>query len=335
MSNLYNEINIKAILLGTGGVGKTSLVNVLTGDDAPERYMPTIGSNIKRKDYKIKSMDYLVSVSVWDFGGQRSFNPLNPVVFSNVDIAFLLFDLSQPDRTLEEIKNYYIPKLMERSEECITFLIGNKLDLFQEEAELKNIVKKYELHYTPLIFTSAITAQNVIEALEFALYKYLGGIQDIFPEQDIPDLKDSFLEVIDKTEEDFKSILVNLSEVDSFKMQKKSRLDIKKKKIDDQEEYFDDLQLIREKIKDLDAIRQEIKNDFSENISSIEYLIRNLRKTPIHSLIEGINATTDQLKFMKEDFELKLDSLLDINNLFKNEKDQITELNTQSEITSD
>ncbi|MBD3211861.1 MAG: GTP-binding protein [Candidatus Lokiarchaeota archaeon] len=333
MSNLYNEINIKAIVLGTGGVGKTSLVNVLTGDKAPERYMPTIGSNIKRKDYKIKSMDFMVSVSVWDFGGQRSFNPLNPVVFSNVDIAFLLFDLSQPEKTLAELKNYYIPKLMEKSEDCITFLVGNKLDLFQEEVELKNIVKKYELHYTPLIFTSAITGQNVIEALEFAIYKYLDGIQEVFPEQEIPDLKDSFLEVIDKSEDDFTNILVNLSEIDSFKMQKKSRLDIKKKKIDDQEEIFDDLQIIKEKIKDLDAIRQEIKNDFSENISGIEYLINNLRKTPIHSLIDGINATTDQLKFMKEDFELKLDSLLDIDNLFK--KDQVTELNTQSEITSD
>jgi len=85
---LVDEINIKLIIVGDGGVGKTSIVNAYLEKDIPESYIPTIGSNIAKKEYNIKTADFGLRINLWDLGGQRSFNPLNPSFFKNVDAAF-------------------------------------------------------------------------------------------------------------------------------------------------------------------------------------------------------------------------------------------------------
>ena len=43
---IVSEVNIKLAILGTGGVGKTSIVQSYLGKEIPSIYIPTIGSNI-------------------------------------------------------------------------------------------------------------------------------------------------------------------------------------------------------------------------------------------------------------------------------------------------
>lgn len=94
-------------------------------------YIPTIGSNIVRKEYKLKNNH--IRVNIWDIGGQKSFNPLNHVFFSNIAAAFLVFDLTNPKEPLSELKQMYIENLRDESPECIILLIGNKSDLIKLE----------------------------------------------------------------------------------------------------------------------------------------------------------------------------------------------------------
>jgi Rho family protein len=126
---IVSEINIKLTIVGLWGVGKTSVVNSFVGKDFPSMYIPTIGSNIARKEYKLK--DIHIRLNIWDIGGQRSFNPLNPVFFSNLDVAFLIFDLSNPKESLQEIKKMYLKNVSNFSPDCIIYLIGNKSDLIK------------------------------------------------------------------------------------------------------------------------------------------------------------------------------------------------------------
>ena len=106
---IVSEINIKLTILGYWGVGKTSMTNAFMDKEIPSMYIPTIGSNIIRKEFKLR--DEYIRVNIWDIGGQRSFNPLNPVFFSNIDAAFLVFDLTNPKETLLELKQTYLKNL--------------------------------------------------------------------------------------------------------------------------------------------------------------------------------------------------------------------------------
>ena len=52
MARTINEINIKLVILGEGGVGKTSLVNSFLKKNISERYIPTIGSIYSERNMK-------------------------------------------------------------------------------------------------------------------------------------------------------------------------------------------------------------------------------------------------------------------------------------------
>ena len=51
-------------------------------------------------------------------------------------------------------------------------------------------------------------------------------------------------------------------------------------------------------------------------------MISNLKKTPIISLESSINKTIDELRGLRSDFELKLNSLIDLENHAKQKTKQ-------------
>jgi small GTP-binding protein len=169
MSIIVSEVNIKLAILGTGGVGKTSIVQSYFSKEVPTIYIPTIGSNISRKEYKLETEH--IRVNLWDIGGQISFNPLNPTFFNNIDAAFLVFDLSYPKESLIELQKVYLKLIKENSPKCHIIFLGNKSDLVKPEnfGTLLNILNHYHLSEYNLIFTSAKTKDNVKEAFELII----------------------------------------------------------------------------------------------------------------------------------------------------------------------
>ncbi len=175
---IVSEINIKLTILGLWGFGKTSVVNAFVGKDFPSMYIPTIGSNIARKEYKLENIH--IRLNIWDIGGQRSFNPLNPVFFSNLDAVFLIFDLNNPKETLQEIKKTYLKNLSNFSPECTIYLIGNKSDLIKpEEFEiLLNIIRQYHIEGYPIIFISAKSQDNISEVFSLVVLDFLRKLEE-------------------------------------------------------------------------------------------------------------------------------------------------------------
>ena len=315
---IVSEINIKLTILGQWGVGKTSIVNAFIGKDFPAMYIPTIGSNIARKEYKLK--DNHIRLNIWDIGGQRSFNPLNPVFFSNLDSALLLFDLNNPKETLQEILQTYMKNLAHHSPKCITYLIGNKSDLIKpEDSEiLLNNIRQYQIEGFPIIFVSAKTQDNLSEAFSLVVYNFLKKIENEGKEKQLLGISKSFLEFINKTEEDLEHLIINLKEIGPTTLHNKITPTIIKKNVKfDENEVFPlreikDLTKAQELDFDKSLIKENIINAFKNNLSIISDLISDLKKAPIDSLISNIDKSLEDLANLKKDFELKLDSILEL-----------------------
>ncbi|MHA1318957.1 MAG: Rab family GTPase [Promethearchaeota archaeon] len=321
---LVSEINIKLTILGQWGVGKTSMVNTFVGKDFPSMYIPTIGSNIARKEYKLK--DNHIRLNIWDIGGQRSFNPLNPVFFSNLDSALLLFDLNNPKESLQEIIETYLKNLVKHSPECTMYIVGNKSDLLKpEDSEiLLNNIRKYQIQGFPIIFVSAKTQDNIVELFTLVIFDFLKKLEESGNKTQFQGISKEFLTSVGKSEDELKDLIININEIDSNTLHKKITPKIIKKniKLTVKEQTplkeINDLKKIREFDINKSKIKENIFGAFKNNLVVISDLILELKKSPINSLIDNIDKTLDDLSNLNKDFELKLDSILELEKSVKN-----------------
>lgn len=155
-------ISTKVILTGSFGVGKTSLFNQFLFSKFSERYLTTIGVNVKKKIINVDGKD--LSILLWDIAGEISQDKVPHSYFLGASGIIYVFDVTRPmtyqqmDSDIEYLKSK-IPGVKIK-------IVGNKKDLVSEE-QIEEI--KRELPLPADIFTSAKTGENVE-----ALFQHLG-----------------------------------------------------------------------------------------------------------------------------------------------------------------
>ncbi|TFF98919.1 MAG: GTP-binding protein [Promethearchaeota archaeon] len=318
MSQTYQELNIKIVFLGTGNIGKTSLCSAILYQDIPDKYIPTIGSSISRKEYMLKNDEFATIVNLWDIGGQREFSPLNPAFFKNADIAYLLFDVSKPEESIKDLRTNYLEPLLSQVDECLIIVVGNKIDLDFNEEKIKQLLNDEHLDTFPIFFTSASEKMNVDDLLEYSIYSYFYENQQDLKDNEVEITYNDFLHTVGRTEQSIKELPSNIEDINSAKIKSRSPIKIKKKR-EELEKIVEDrkYQLLQEQFQDLEEIQNDIKENFIKNMIFIEDSITNLRKIPIRFLIEEINGILGQLKTFKDDFEEKLNISTKIDDISK------------------
>ena len=82
---------IKVSIIGIGGVGKTTLLHLICGEDINLEYVPTINVDITFYD---GFDDIHRSIVFWDFAGQRNYRSLWKSLLDSTDVALLVLDSS-------------------------------------------------------------------------------------------------------------------------------------------------------------------------------------------------------------------------------------------------
>ena len=134
---------LKLILLGEVFTGKTSLINIYIKDKFNQNESSTVSPSFYTKLINIKNKKYIINI--WDTAGQEQFRSMNKIFIKNSDIILFVYDITRKS-TLEELSFWikyvetYIGKNM-----AIYAVIGNKLDLYDKEDELKENNIKYDM----------------------------------------------------------------------------------------------------------------------------------------------------------------------------------------------
>ncbi len=224
-----------------------------------------------------------------------------------------------------EIDN--LANLSKYTDECIAFVIGNKLDLISTKKELENIANHYKIKNVPLILTSAKTQENLSEAFELIIFSFLKEWEKGHTSKKFHGISNKFLNLINKTEDQLKDLFVNLDKVDSIMISSKSVPQLTNKKISSSNPNLDsgteliDYVRYKKKIEEYNKIKDQITDSFDNKLTIIKDVILNLRTTPIDSLIDTIDKTMKQLNDIKKDFEFNLDSLLSLEKSEQNVKE--------------
>ena len=174
---------VKALICGSQNVGKSTLVHLIHHREPPEKAEPTIGmafvsANLELEEYPLSNPsklpyfyrdaktdfgvnennnNQLVKVHIWDSSGSRKFSSVMPVFMRDIDICFLVFDLtdreswdripSWKEQVTSHSKHPAIP---------IFVLVGTKSDLKNHEISIDEMKERSEFWGIKYYILSAV-----------------------------------------------------------------------------------------------------------------------------------------------------------------------------------
>lgn len=118
----------KVVLVGDGGVGKTSFIKRYTTGEYLKTYVPTLGVKVVGlSDEEHGVGDARSVVAVWDTAGQEKFSGLKEGYYVGASYAMVMFDLANK-RSFKSVPGW-ISKIYEMCGEIPIVICGNKADL--------------------------------------------------------------------------------------------------------------------------------------------------------------------------------------------------------------
>jgi len=137
----------KLVLVGDGGVGKTTLVKRHLTGEFEKKYIPTLGVEV---NLKFSTNCGPLTFNVWDTGGSEKFGGLRDGYYIQGQSALIMFD-DTSRITYKNVPNWH-RDIVRICENIPTVLVGNKVDVRDRQVKAKTIQfhRKRNLQYYDL-----------------------------------------------------------------------------------------------------------------------------------------------------------------------------------------
>ncbi|KAH9800627.1 Rab5/RabF-family small GTPase [Citrus sinensis] len=157
------NIQVKLVLLGDMGTGKTSLVLRFVKGQFFDFQESTIGAAFFTQVLSLNEVT--IKFDIWDTAGQERYYSLAPMYYRGAAAAIVAYDITSMD-SFERAKKWVQELQRQGNPNLIMFLVANKVDL-EEKRKVKNEVSEGELYAQEnglsFLETSAKSAHNVNE----------------------------------------------------------------------------------------------------------------------------------------------------------------------------
>ena len=170
-----SDNDLKMILVGSSGVGKTNLINSLIDEKFQAITLTTSSSTYVVK--KIMINDKLYEVEIWDTAGQEKFYSLTKIFIKGAKLVIFVYDITQR-KTFEEIDHWINTVNEVLEEKPVIGLAGNKKDLYLKE-EVNNEEGNEKAKEIGAIFrlTSAKEGFGISDLFEELMYEYIKKVE--------------------------------------------------------------------------------------------------------------------------------------------------------------
>ena len=135
MDNENNKdlLEIKTVLLGEAGVGKTSIIKQYTKNEFNSEIESSISGQYNSKQIFIKEIDKKIKFDLWDTAGQEIYRSLAKIFYQDAKIIIFVYDITNK-KSFEGIKKYWHKQVLSSSNtNPILALVGNKSDLYDDQ----------------------------------------------------------------------------------------------------------------------------------------------------------------------------------------------------------
>ena len=113
-------------MIGSSGVGKSSVLMQFAENKFTDTYLTTIGVDFRFKT--IKQNGKTIKFQIWDTAGQERFRTITSAYYKGADGIIMVYDLEEPS-SLDDVQNFWLPEAFNYVDKNIDVLVlGNKSD---------------------------------------------------------------------------------------------------------------------------------------------------------------------------------------------------------------
>ncbi|KAK5878947.1 hypothetical protein CesoFtcFv8_024305 [Champsocephalus esox] len=168
---------LKIVIVGDGGCGKTSLLMVYAKGDFPEKYAPSV---FEKYVTTICLGGKEIKLNLYDTAGQDDYDRLRPLSYQEADLILVCFDVTNPT-SFENVLIKWHPEVKHFCRDTPVILIGCKTDL-RKDKECSRKLKA--MNQVPVTYTEGEETRQQMNAelyLECSA-KHQENVEDIFRE---------------------------------------------------------------------------------------------------------------------------------------------------------
>jgi GTP-binding nuclear protein Ran len=136
---------VKLVLVGDGGVGKTTYVKRHQTGEFEKKYIPTMGVQVSQLGFQTTQGPLVYNI--WDTAGQERFGGLREGYYLEAQCAIVMFDVTSP-ATYRNVATWH-RDLVRVCPNIPIVLVGNKIDVRDRKVPAKRVTfhKKNNMRY--------------------------------------------------------------------------------------------------------------------------------------------------------------------------------------------
>lgn len=161
------ERAVKLVIVGDGGVGKTTLLIRHTTNYMPGEYIPTIFDNYSSR---VLIDSHVVNLSLWDTAGQEDYDRLRPLSYPQTDVFLISYSIDSRS-SFRNVELKWVPEVRLYCPNSPIILVGTKIDLRNTNLRTNQVESKDALEVA-----KHLKLQNYLECSSLTG----DGVQDLF-----------------------------------------------------------------------------------------------------------------------------------------------------------
>jgi len=125
----------KCVVVGDGGVGKTSMLVSYTTNKFPTEYVPTVFDN-SSVTTAINGSPF--TLAFFDTAGQEDYDRLRPLSYPQTDVCLVCFSVVSPI-SFENVREKWVPEFIHYCPNKPYVIVGTQIDLRDDPATMNKL----------------------------------------------------------------------------------------------------------------------------------------------------------------------------------------------------
>ena len=160
-----NAENLKVVLVGESGVGKTSIISQFTSNTFDPHRETSLSAQFISKTVNFQDLGKEIKFDIWDTVGQEKYRSLAKIFYKDAKVIVFVYDITT-EYSFNELKNYWYEETRSNTDGSpILAVVGNKIDLYKDQKVSNNDGKEFAEKIGAIFQTTSAQSDSGISTL--------------------------------------------------------------------------------------------------------------------------------------------------------------------------